>query len=166
MSFYVSTTGVVQEIVLNDLGKRILTHPVSNLDLELEYRIDDLRYSESLKNALANEWITAKDSFGNPINISNIEWKISDLTPVSSTSDSYTEITRDRGKISRIDVWDSVDKILKLNDSAFTYSGAFIIQEVLNVYSNNVLLYTKTSNIERDNSYNVINITESIVWHQ
>jgi len=67
MAFLVTTTGAAGTIVLNDLSGRVLTHPVSALDLELEYDIEDLRDSADLQAAITAGYITVTDGLGNTI---------------------------------------------------------------------------------------------------
>lgn len=62
--FLVTTTTTV---VLNDLGQRTLTHPVSGLDLLLEYSQEDLANSADLATAITNGHITVVDENSNPI---------------------------------------------------------------------------------------------------
>lgn len=50
MSFLVSTNGV--NVTLNDLGARVITHPTANLDLLLEFTIEELHRSNDLKAAI------------------------------------------------------------------------------------------------------------------
>jgi len=65
--FLVSTTGTPTTVVLQDLGGRTLTHPVVDLDLELEFTDDELTRSQSVKDAIDGGEITVKDASGNPI---------------------------------------------------------------------------------------------------
>lgn len=68
MIYKVSTTGAVSEIVLNDMGERIITHPIVELDLGLEYTDDELIDSEDLATAVSNGWITVNEKSGGPVN--------------------------------------------------------------------------------------------------
>jgi hypothetical protein len=60
MIYKISTTGIVDEIVLYDLGERVLSHPTIELDLGLEYSEDELNSSSDLRNALSNSWIVVE----------------------------------------------------------------------------------------------------------
>ena len=61
MSYIISTTGTVPEIVLDDLGARTITHPTENLDLYLEYTEDELLSSDDLAFAVSSGWITVEE---------------------------------------------------------------------------------------------------------
>jgi hypothetical protein len=61
MIYKVSTTGLVPEVVLHDLGARTLIHPITNLDLGLEYSDNELTYSKDLATAIAAEWLIIEE---------------------------------------------------------------------------------------------------------
>lgn len=58
MALLLSTTGVQDPVVLNDLGQRTFSHPTTNLNLELEYPLWELLASSDLFSALSSGWIT------------------------------------------------------------------------------------------------------------
>lgn len=61
MIYKVSTTGVVSEVILYDMGERTLVHPTVSLDLGLEYTDDEIIDSEDLVEAIEEGWLTLDD---------------------------------------------------------------------------------------------------------
>lgn len=64
MIYKVSTTGVVSEVILYDMGERTLVHPTVSLDLGLEYTDDEIIDSEDLAEAIEEGWLTLDDVEG------------------------------------------------------------------------------------------------------
>lgn len=62
MVYKISTTGIVSEVVLHDLGARTIVHPTTDLDLGLEYTEHELNNSNDLKEAISLAWIVIEDS--------------------------------------------------------------------------------------------------------
>ena len=67
MAFYISTTGTLSPVVIDDLGERSFDHPTVYLDLELEYTYDEIVASNDLQAAIDNGYITAYDENMNPV---------------------------------------------------------------------------------------------------
>lgn len=67
MVFLITTTGVKDEVVFDDLGERSFSHPTTDHDLSLEYTYAELNASKDLQEAIDNGGITAKDENGNTI---------------------------------------------------------------------------------------------------
>jgi hypothetical protein len=67
MSILITTTGTQGTITLDDLGGRVLTHPVVSLDLSLEFTIEEIRDAVQLEAALVAGHITVIDNFGNSV---------------------------------------------------------------------------------------------------
>jgi len=59
MAILITTTGTQSTITFDDLGGRTISHPTSNLDLTLEFDIDDIRKSNSIQSELNAGTITA-----------------------------------------------------------------------------------------------------------
>lgn len=124
MGFLVTTTGSASPISFSDLGNRTVTHPTTNLNLELEYSIEELRDSPSLQAAISAGHITITDSSGNPIIIlagaDDVKVSVSsdDTTPgylenkVQGTSDRITISTISPGGDEKVGI-----------DIASTYVG-------------------------------------------
>lgn len=64
MDLYISTTGTVAIVSLTDLGGREFVHPTSDLELTLEYSIEEIRDSYSVDDALVANYITLRDETG------------------------------------------------------------------------------------------------------
>jgi len=64
MSFYLSTTGTLDPVVLNDLGQRSFPHPTVDYDLMTEYMLGELLSSVDLDAALTAGYITLKNDSG------------------------------------------------------------------------------------------------------
>jgi len=64
MIYKVSTTGLQDPVILDDLGARSLSHPTVELDLGLEYTEDELKNSEDLQAAIDNDWLDVVESVG------------------------------------------------------------------------------------------------------
>lgn len=74
MAFIITTTGTQNEIILNDLGGRVLIHPITSYDLEEEYNIKELRNSDDLQQAITNGYITViNESSENIQDLSNFQ---------------------------------------------------------------------------------------------
>jgi len=56
-----NTTGTVSTIIFYDLGERTVTHPTVDLNMLLEFTLDDLSSSNDLQNAIDNGSIILKD---------------------------------------------------------------------------------------------------------
>jgi len=65
--FLVTTSGTQTPVVLDDLGARSIPHPVSNLDLLLEFSMEELRRSADVQNAISAGYITVVDENAQPI---------------------------------------------------------------------------------------------------
>jgi len=59
--FLVTTTGTQNPVVFTDLGARSISHPTTDLDLLLEFSLEELRLSSDVQAALTAGYITAKD---------------------------------------------------------------------------------------------------------
>jgi len=69
--FKITTTGVQNPVVFNDLGKRTFEHPTVDYNLTQEYTIEEINASNDIKVAIDNGWIMASDEYGNSITSSN-----------------------------------------------------------------------------------------------
>lgn len=67
MDIYVTTTGVVATVIFSDLGGRELIHPVNDLELTLEYSMEEIRDSSSVEEALSLNYITMYNELGEQI---------------------------------------------------------------------------------------------------
>jgi len=56
-----TTTGTAGSITLTDLGKRVITHPTTDLNLLEEFTVNELVQSQDLKDALSSGYITLTD---------------------------------------------------------------------------------------------------------
>src|SRR3972149_5070431 len=58
--FLISTTGVSPStVIFYDLGERTFEHPIINYDLETEFHIDEIRYSDDVFAAITGGSLTA-----------------------------------------------------------------------------------------------------------
>jgi hypothetical protein len=77
VTFLASTTGLLDPVILDDVGGLILPHPTVDRDLQLELNLDELLRSQSIADAMTNGYLTVKDSQGNvitdPAELSNVE---------------------------------------------------------------------------------------------
>jgi len=74
ISFKVTTTSV--DVTLNDLGKRVLTHPISDFDLLNEFSYEELSSSEDLKTAISNGLLTIENEDSNIITHNPFDFSI------------------------------------------------------------------------------------------
>ncbi len=58
MALLLTTTGTQASVIFYDLGERTVTHPTTDLNLELEYPLWELLESSDLFSALSNGYIT------------------------------------------------------------------------------------------------------------
>lgn len=58
-SIYITTTGLTPSIVLADLGDRIISHPITNYQIGLEFSYDELSNSSSFNSNLDFGYFTA-----------------------------------------------------------------------------------------------------------
>lgn len=66
-SVLLTTTGTLSPVVINDLGGRAFTHPITDLNIGLEFTLIEISESEDLQAALDAGHITLKDALGNAI---------------------------------------------------------------------------------------------------
>lgn len=77
MEVLLTTTGLVSQIELPELGNRIFVHPTTNFDLLQEFKVEEIRGSTSIYDALDNGWITIEDEYGRAVNVDNL-WQLDD----------------------------------------------------------------------------------------
>ena len=61
MSTLLTTTGDISSIILNDLGKRIINHPTTDLILSDEYSVEEIANSYDLQSAIDNDYVIVID---------------------------------------------------------------------------------------------------------
>jgi len=71
--FYVTTTGTQTPVVIGDLGGRTFTHPTTNLDLLLEYTIEDIISAHELFDAADDGYLNLTDEFGHDLKIGDFK---------------------------------------------------------------------------------------------
>lgn len=89
---YITTTGLTPSIYLNDLGERVLVHPVINYDLGLEFTYDELFNSLDFLQSLNNGWMTA--SYNSITSTSSSSFQ---LSTVNNTSGGIIGATGPQG---------------------------------------------------------------------
>lgn len=63
MAFKITTINLPDnQLIVAELGNRILSHPLKDYDLEQEFDIDEIRKSTTIQNAINNNWIIVKDA--------------------------------------------------------------------------------------------------------
>lgn len=67
MAFIITTTGIQNPVIFNDLGGRSYPHPTISYDLESEYTNEEIRNSLDVQSAIDNNYITAVDENGDQI---------------------------------------------------------------------------------------------------
>lgn len=77
-----STTGTSSPVIITDLGDRTFVHPVTNLDLLLEYKHSEIIGSSDLNIAVAAGFITLTDADGVLFPI------VQDLAPIKNNFDT------------------------------------------------------------------------------
>lgn len=82
MDIFISTTGLISTVILDDLGGRELIHPVTNLEFTLEYSLEEIRDSASLDDALLSNYLTMRDETGLQYN------SVTELDDFSTDADS------------------------------------------------------------------------------
>jgi hypothetical protein len=109
MAFYISTGA--SAVTLDDLGARVIAANTTNFDLEQEYPIETLRYSNSLADAIYSNGATCTDQLGRSITaqgslaltyaLLQMAFRVenTDHLPEGSTKLYYTD-TRARAAIS------------------------------------------------------------------
>lgn len=100
MIYKVSTTGVVSQVPLDDMGERILVHPTVELDLGLEYTDDELLDSDDLQAAIDIGYLIVIEKSEYPVNSVEVEQQFTTYSGAMSID------------------------ILDLSDTPVTYSGS------------------------------------------
>lgn len=59
MAFLITTTGSVPSVIFYDLGERTFAHPTTNYNLEDEFTIDEIRYSDDVFASISAGELTA-----------------------------------------------------------------------------------------------------------
>lgn len=119
MAFLVSTTGSSGTVVFQDLGGRTLTHPVVDLDLELEFTREELVNSVDVLASLDGGQITVKNSEGIPITSSDEIETVAVMLGATGLTDGVaglvpTPVAGDEGKFLRGDgLWEDVSGSLE-----------------------------------------------------
>jgi len=67
MQVFLTTTGTLSPVAIDDIGKRPFVHPTTDYELTLEYTPEELRYSADLQSAIDSGYITLEDGNGNSI---------------------------------------------------------------------------------------------------
>jgi hypothetical protein len=94
MALFLSTTGTVSTLTLNDLFGRTITHPTTNLEINLEFDIDVIAQSNELQIAITAGHVILKDE--NNTTITNVSKLIvtqyildKNLNNISDDSDRF-----------------------------------------------------------------------------
>lgn len=136
--FKVTTTGTSPQysgptppagsVRLDDLNARILSHPIVDYDLELEYTLDELLASVDLYNALNLGWLTAEDGSGTPITPGTLTgFSLTDEKVKVSSNDTTSSFLFDKitgtSPISVTELNDGLNEQLQISVSGLSGSN-------------------------------------------
>ena len=130
MAILISTTGATTSVTFSDLGGRVFTHPVVELDLNLEYTLEELRDSTDLQSAIDLGYVTIKDE--NDISITDVSTlddreglagniTFNDLNDVDVSGESDGDVLTYNQSTGN---WESKSIPLILNDTIDVYDSS------------------------------------------
>jgi len=110
MQVFLTTTGTLSPVPINDLGKRPFDHPTTDYELTTEYSLEELRYSQDLQGAIDSGYITLEDENGTSITDAEtqITFKTDHGSLIGLSDDDHTQYSRADGSRAFSDVVDGV----------------------------------------------------------
>lgn len=115
---FISTTGTLNPVNLEDLGGRSFSHPTTDYEITSEYTIEELRYSHSLTSAVTGGTMTMKNDEGyNLTGASNIMY-VRGMSGGTNVKDAINA--------SFNDMFKEVAEYRSSYDDGYVYSGGLL----------------------------------------